>query len=87
MLDVVHGTRNSPDLDVGVSTRGVLLWSRAAQASALLEGRDYVVPDDAKQLAVAVLAHRVLLKGQASQADREASESVISQILEQTASP
>lgn len=87
MLDVVHATRESPDMDIGVSTRGVLLWSRAAQAAALLQGRDYVVPDDAKQLAVAVLAHRVMLKGQSSDGDREASESAIQQILDQTPSP
>ncbi len=87
MLDVVHATRDSADLDIGVSTRGVLLWSRAAQAAALLDGRDYVVPDDAKQLAVSVLAHRVLLKGQASEGDREASEAVIRQIVDQVPVP
>jgi MoxR-like ATPase len=87
MLDVVHRTRDSADLDIGVSTRGILLWSRAAQAAALLDGRDYVVPDDAKQLAVSVLSHRILLKGQSSQGDRESSEAVIRQILDQVAVP
>jgi len=87
MLDVVHGTRDSDELAIGVSTRGVLLWSRAAQAAALLEGRDYVVPDDAKQLACSVLAHRVMLTGQASEGDRDASEAAIRQILDQTTAP
>ena len=87
MLDVVHATRDSIDLEIGVSTRGALLWSRATQAAALLEGRDYVVPDDAKNLATAVLAHRILLKGQSSEGDRVASEAVIRQILDQIPSP
>lgn len=87
MLDVVHATRESPDLDVGVSTRGLLLWSRATQSLALLEGRDYVVPDDAKSLAVAVLAHRILLKSQSSEGDRQVSEAVIGDILNQIPAP
>lgn len=87
MLDVVHATRESPDLDVGVSTRGLLLWSRATQSLAMLEGRDYVVPDDAKGLAVAVLAHRILLKSQSSEGDRQASEAVIGDILNRIPAP
>ncbi len=87
MLDIVHATRNSPELEVGVSTRGLLLWTRATQAAAFIEGRDYVVPDDAKDLAVSVLSHRVLLKGQTSEGDRQASESVLSRILDMVAAP
>ena len=87
MLDVVHATRESPDLDVGVSTRGLLLWSRATQSLAMLEGRDYVVPDDAKNLAIAVLAHRILLKSQSSEGDRQASEAVIGDILNRIPAP
>jgi MoxR-like ATPase len=44
-----------------VSTRGALAWYRAAQASALAAGRDFVVPDDLKSLAVPALAHRLAL--------------------------
>ena len=87
MLDIVHATRNSPELEVGVSTRGLLLWTRATQAAAFIEGRDYVVPDDAKDLAVSVLSHRVLLKGQASEGDRQASEAVLSRILDMVSAP
>ena len=87
MLDVVHATRETPSLDVGVSTRGLLLWSRAAQAAALVEGRNYVIPDDAKGLAVSVLSHRILLKGQSSEGDRQASEAIIGEILNQIAAP
>ena len=63
MLDVVHRTRECPDLSVGVSTRGALLWYRAAQSYAFASGRDYVVPDDIKRLAIPVLSHRVLARG------------------------
>ncbi len=82
MLDIVHATRESSELVVGASTRGVLLWSRAAQAAALLDGRDYVVPDDAKQLAVAVLAHRVMADGIAQGTDRSRTESIIERIVD-----
>ena len=82
LLDIVHATRDSEELRVGVSTRGVLLWNRAAQALALIEGRDYVVPDDAKQLALQVLAHRVMLQSVIPGGDRSAAESVIRQIID-----
>jgi MoxR-like ATPase len=60
-MTIVEETRRSPVLAVGVSTRGVLAWYRAARAYALLEGRDYCIPDDFKGLAIPALAHRVML--------------------------
>jgi MoxR-like ATPase len=48
LLDIVHATRRSEDLHVGVSTRGALTLYRAAQSLALVSGRNYVVPDDIK---------------------------------------
>src|SRR5258706_5260119 len=59
-LEIVERTRNSDQLALGVSPRGTLMMQRAAQARAFLEGRDYCVPDDFKQLAVAVVAHRAV---------------------------
>ena len=58
---VIEETRRHPSISVGVSTRGVLAWYRAAQAAALAGGRDFVVPDDLKALAVPCLAHRLVL--------------------------
>ena len=52
LLDIVHATREGDELHVGVSTRGALTLYRAAQGLALVSGRDYVVPDDIKSLAV-----------------------------------
>ncbi|MGL4594264.1 MAG: AAA family ATPase [Thermoguttaceae bacterium] len=62
VLDIVDATRQSNELLVGVSTRGAIALSRAAQTHALLANRDFVVPDDVKQLAVPVLSHRVMPK-------------------------
>jgi MoxR-like ATPase len=60
-MTIVEETRRSPLVAVGVSTRGALAWYRAAQAHALVEGRDFCIPDDLKALAVPALAHRVML--------------------------
>ncbi|MCS7046325.1 MAG: MoxR family ATPase, partial [Gemmataceae bacterium] len=62
LLDIVQATRECSALQLGASTRAALSLYRAAQAHALLEGRDFVVPDDIKRLVVPVLAHRLLLK-------------------------
>jgi MoxR-like ATPase len=60
LMTLVAATRASALLALGVSPRGSRSLLRAAQASALADGRDYVVPDDVKGLAIPVLAHRVL---------------------------
>ena len=60
VLALVRKTRGSKHLTVGVSPRGSVALSRAAQAHAFLHGRAFVLPDDVKALAVSVLAHRVL---------------------------
>jgi MoxR-like ATPase len=61
LMALVAATRASPLLRLGVSPRGSLALLRAAQARALADGRDFLVPDDLKALAVPALAHRVLL--------------------------
>ena len=65
IVKIVGGTRKAEDVVLGASPRGSLGLLRAAQAAALLDGRDYVVPDAVKKLAQAVLAHRVILSPQA----------------------
>jgi len=62
LVRLVQATRTHPQVQLGASPRGSLALFRAAQALAALEGRDYVLPDDVKQLAVPVLAHRLTLK-------------------------
>lgn len=87
LLDIVHGTRDCSDLHVGVSTRGALSLYRAARASAMIAGRMYVVPDDIKRLAPAVLSHRVIPKGYLHGTQREAVEAIIRRILDETPTP
>ncbi|MGH9886539.1 MAG: AAA family ATPase [bacterium] len=60
-MSIIDETRRHPSIAVGVSTRGALAWYRAAQAAALAAGRDFVIPDDIKLLAVPCLAHRLVL--------------------------
>ena len=62
LVSLVTATRRSQLLSLGVSPRGSLALLRAARARALTEGRDYLVPDDITELAVAALAHRVMVK-------------------------
>lgn len=87
ILDISAATRSCADLSVGVSTRGALALYRAAQARALVEGRDYVVPDDVKSLAVAVLAHRVIPKGYIHGGQRSAVESLIERLVDDIPAP
>ena len=63
LMAIVEATRQCEGLALGVSPRGALALYRAAQALALIEGRDYCIPDDVKRLALPILAHRVLVKG------------------------
>jgi MoxR-like ATPase len=62
---VVGLTRDHADVYLGASPRGSLALMRAGQARALLQGRDYVIPDDVKALAVAALAHRLIMSPEA----------------------
>ena len=84
LLAIVLATRQSALLTLGVSTRGTLALCKTAQALALARGRDYCLPDDIKELAPAVLSHRVMLnRGQGlSGRSSEHAERVIQDILE-----
>ena len=87
LMDIVHATRDCPDLHVGASPRGALLLYRAAQALALVEKRDYVVPDDIKRLAAPVLAHRVIGKSFLHDGDPHQADAVVRKLVEQIAVP
>ena len=63
MVSLVSGTRGHSGALAGVSPRGTLALSRAARAFALVQGRDFVAPEDIKTLAVPVLAHRIVMPG------------------------
>lgn len=87
LLNVVHATRDNEELHVGVSTRGALALYRASQAAALAAGREYVVPDDVKNLAVPVLAHRVISKGYLHGGHRAAVEALIARLFDEIPVP
>jgi MoxR-like ATPase len=88
-LEIVNRTRNSDQLALGVSPRGTLMLQRAAQARAFLEGRDYCLPDDFKQLAVSVFSHRVVASARHAslQKKSETTESVLREIVESVRVP
>ncbi|MDQ2686297.1 MAG: MoxR family ATPase, partial [Armatimonadota bacterium] len=65
IVDVVTATRNHPQILLGASPRGSLFLLHAAQAYAALQSRTFVLPDDIKRLAPAILAHRVILRPEA----------------------
>ncbi len=82
ILDIAEATRRSEELTVGLSPRGSLALMQAARASALLERRNYVIPDDVKSLASAVCSHRLLARAFAHDGATSAAEPVFQKILE-----
>jgi MoxR-like ATPase len=87
LLDVVEGTRTHSEVALGASPRAALGLYRAAQASALLEGRDYAVPDDVKALATPVLAHRLLTHGMRQGGRDMPATTVVQNVLDRTKVP
>jgi len=74
MLQIVEATRTHDDIALGVSPRGSQALLRAVQVQALLQGREYVIPDDVKAMAAPVLAHRLLLRNAARRAAGDAEQ-------------
>jgi len=85
-VDLAARTRTLPDVHLGASPRGSLGLARAAQARAVIAGRDYVIPDDVKAVAVPVLAHRLLLSPSA-RLKGITPKSLIEQIVNDTPVP
>jgi MoxR-like ATPase len=89
ILAIVERTRNHESLTLGVSPRGSQALFRAAQALALIEGRDFSIPDDVKRLATPLFAHRVVINTRTTLVQRraEAGERIIEEILNQVEVP
>jgi MoxR-like ATPase len=83
IVEVARETRRSSFLALGLSPRAELAWRNVARASALVSGRDYVLPDDLKQLALPALAHRLVMANQFDSTGRarEEAERVVTDIL------
>lgn len=62
IVDIVYGTRETPSIEVGASPRGSLALFKLARARAAFLGRDFVIPDDVKEMVIPALSHRVILK-------------------------
>lgn len=87
LMEIVHATRESEDLNVGVSTRGALTLYRASQGYALVQGRSFVVPDDIKTMSLPVLAHRVVGKSFLQAGEFNASEAIIRDLVDRIRVP
>ncbi|MFK7895902.1 MAG: AAA family ATPase [Myxococcota bacterium] len=88
LLDLVEATRVHEGLSLGASTRGALALRRAGQAAALVEGRDYCIPEDIRDLAVDVLAHRVAAHARGGlRPETEETRWILSEIVDRVAVP
>lgn len=86
IVSLVNATRNSKKIVLGGSPRASLALFRASQARAMMQGRDFVVPDDVKYIAGDVLAHRIVLRHE-YRGEVNANEAVIAELLERVAIP
>ena len=86
LLDIVAGTRNSSNLRLGASPRASLALQHAAQGWAAIKGRSYVLPDDVKDLAVPVLAHRLIAET-TTQLRGQATSQIVNEIVGSTPVP
>lgn len=86
IVALIRGTRDVADLESGASPRAGAMLARAARARAALDGRDFVIPDDVKTLAPALLRHRLILSP-AAEINGRAVEDVVAQIIETIEAP
>ena len=86
LIEIVTKTRESKFFEIGASPRAALMLRRASQALAIIEGRNFVIPDDVKSLAPTVLAHRAILRGVARQDARKAAK-IIKEIVNSVSVP
>jgi MoxR-like ATPase len=86
IVDISDATRTHRDMFLGASPRASIMLLRASRALAAAEGRDYVIPDDVKGLAVPVLAHRLIVTADASMTGRTAA-TVLAELLEEVRVP
>ena len=86
IVDIVRASRETPTLSNGASPRAAAAIAAAARARAALDGRDYVVPDDVKALALPALRHRVILSP-AAEIEGRTTDETLADIIEQTAAP
>lgn len=84
IVKIVDATRNNPDIELGVSPRGTIALVKAAKALAYIEGRNYVVPDDVKNVLYDAINHRIILSGR-GKAQGVKVKDLINDIIRKTA--
>ena len=87
IVAISNETRNSEKTRIGVSPRGTLALMRTSQVWAAMSGRDYVIPDDVKAVAVPVLSHRIISRSQNTVRLAESNENIIEYIIEKVTAP
>ncbi|MBQ8174756.1 MAG: AAA family ATPase [Clostridia bacterium] len=87
IVRLIRATRESTQIRLGVSPRGTVAFARAAQTWAAMQGRDFVLPDDVKALAVPILAHRITTAASGSVKTAEAAEDVVRYLLNTVPAP
>lgn len=86
IVAIAQASRSAPEISVGVSPRGSLALRRVVQGLALVRGRDYALPDDVKELAIPVLAHRIVVSDELG-AGRGRSQEALLRVLESVSPP
>jgi MoxR-like ATPase len=86
IVEIVHGTRGHPQVEIGSSPRGSLALFKLSKSRAAIHGRDFVIPDDVKDIAVPGLAHRIILKPDPWIKGIK-TESIVSKVLEKVPVP
>lgn len=87
IVDIIESTRHEEKILLGVSPRGSIALMRASQVLAVLENRDYVLPDDVKQVSVPVLSHRLIMRGHAISDSTGNAENMIRELLKKVPVP
>jgi len=87
IIQLVKATRENDDLQIGVSPRGSLAVAQAARATAVMHGREYVIPEDIVSNVLPVCAHRVISKTYMHAGDTATTRRIVQQVLETVPSP
>jgi len=85
IIAIVSATRNHREVELGCSPRATLNMMKGSQALAAIQGRDYVIPEDIKELAIPILSHRLMLKNDLGQGNK--SKSIIEEIISSIKAP
>ncbi|MGH4119414.1 AAA family ATPase [Clostridium sp.] len=85
IIEIVNATRNHREIELGCSPRATLNMMKGSQALAAIRGRDYVIPEDIKELAIPILSHRLMLRNELSSGNK--SKSIIEEIISTIKAP